>query len=95
MRTKSSATGARVDLREIYDFTPTITQDIYHDVQALTSNRLSSFKLKDCLTYPFRGMLLCASCKQNMVVAASAGYKKYLCVRCDNKYCTRKKNLYG
>jgi DNA invertase Pin-like site-specific DNA recombinase len=88
----SKTTGATVDLREIYDFTPAITQEFYNDVQTLTANKKSPFKLKTRLTFnPFRQLLICAFCKQFMYVAPSSGYKKYLYARCDNKDCIREK----
>jgi site-specific DNA recombinase len=86
----SKATGATVDLREIYDFTPTITQDLYNEIQA--SSRKSTFRLKDRLTYyPFRGLLSCSFCSHRMLVAASTGHKKYLYARCAESTCKRKK----
>ena len=83
-----------VDLREIYNFQPATTEDIYNQVQELSVRRLKSFNTKRRMAfYPLKAMVRCSFCGHNMVVGPSTGSKgkRYLNYRCDNKLCTRKK----
>lgn len=83
-----------VDLRDIYDFQPATTEDIYNDVQQLSQRRLKPFNTKKRANfYPFKAMIICSFCSHNMVVgpSTSAHGNKYLNYRCDNKNCMRKK----
>lgn len=88
----SKKTGNIIDLREVYDFIPTTTEEDYNEVQRLSRGRKLPLNVKRRFTfYPFKMMIKCAFCNGNMVVAPSTGHKKYLYARCDTKDCTRKK----
>src|SRR3989344_6068602 len=80
-----------VDLREIYNFEPATTEDIYNQVQELSVRRLKPFNTKRRLAfYPLKAMVRCYFCGHNMVVGPSTGNtKRYLYYRCNNKFCTR------
>src|SRR5581483_2136043 len=83
-----------VDLRELYDFQPAISEDEYLRIQDLSKYRTSPLNSKKRLTfYPFKAMVKCAFCNRNMLVAPSTSKtaKRYLYLRCDTKDCTRKK----
>ncbi len=80
-----------VDLREIYDFVPAVSEEDYNHVQQLSNRRFAPSKRKRATFYPLRGMVHCAHCNGIMYPAPSTGHKRYLYYRCDNKACTRKK----
>lgn len=80
-----------VDLREMYDFEPAITEDEYNQVQQLTRRRQTPYNLRrNVIPYPFRGIIRCEYCKHNMVIGPSSGHtKRYLYARCDYEDCIR------
>lgn len=83
-----------VDLREIYDFEPATTEEIYNEVQQLSHRRQTPLQTKKRVTYyPLKMMVQCAFCGHNMVVGASTSEhgKKYLFYRCDDKVCRKEK----
>ncbi len=85
-------TGQKVDLRDIYNFQPAITEEIYDKVQSLSYRRIKPTKPHKTAFYPLRMLLRCSFCGGNMYVAPSTGgFKPYLYARCDNKPCNRKK----
>ncbi len=84
--------GSQADLREIYDFSPAITEQDYLEVQALSGRRVNPYKSKRHTYLPLRMMVNCQSCGMHMYAGVSKGHtKKYLFYRCGNKFCKRKK----
>src|SRR3989344_3658012 len=85
-------TNDSVDLRDLYDFEPAITEEIYIQVQELSNRRTKPYKTKWHTFLPLKTMIICALCGHNMYPGASKGNsRRYLFYRCDNKYCKRKK----
>lgn len=84
--------GQPVDLRDIYNFEPATSEEVYNDIQQRAHRRRTPLHTSRGAFYPLRGMVLCAICDSTMVVAPSKGStSRYLYYRCDNKLCTRKK----
>lgn len=83
--------GQELDLRKLYDFQPTVTEEDYNFVQSLTYKTKPPRKLARLAFYPLRRMVLCAFCGKECVVGPSPGRKgtRYLYYRCDNKKCIR------
>lgn len=88
-----------VDLREIYNFQPTITEEEYIEVQRLLKSRKLPYKQKkQAAYYPLKMMIVCSFCNNHMYAGASKSSTgdKYLYYRCDTDYCTRtKKSIRG
>jgi site-specific DNA recombinase len=83
-----------VDLRDVYDFQPAVTEDEYNEVQRLSRALISPVVTNRRKTfYPLRGMVKCSICGRNMSPGASKSHKgtRYLYYRCVNPNCTRKK----
>ncbi|HLG90816.1 MAG TPA: recombinase family protein [Candidatus Saccharimonadales bacterium] len=84
-----------VDLREIYDFQPMISEETFNHIQALGYARTRDRQEKKRATfYPLRAFVYCAVCnssKHLQVGKNKTGSGKYvLSYRCDNPACTRK-----
>ncbi len=80
----------KVDLRELYGFTPAVSEDDYWAVQQLSYHRMKPSKPHTNAFYPLRMMVLCSFCNQPMRVGPSSGHsKKYLYYRCDTEGCAR------
>jgi len=86
-------TGEKNDLRDIYDFKPAITEDVYNKVQQLSNRRVKPNKPHRAVFYPLKTMLQCSFCGGNMYIGPSTSKtgQRYLNARCDNKFCDRKK----
>lgn len=86
--------GDEVDLRNIYTFKPTTTEEMYNKVQTMRNeNSRRQLQLKKRANfYPLRGMVICDECNKRMVVGPSTSRsgKRILYFRCDNKECSRK-----
>jgi site-specific DNA recombinase len=81
-----------VNLIELYDFQPIISEDHYIQVQQLTGRRIKPYKQKNFTFLPLKSMVICSICSHYMYPGASKGNnKRYLFYRCDNKYCNRQK----
>lgn len=81
----------QIDLREIYNFVPAVSEEHYNEVQALSRTRVTRMTKKRGTFYPLKGMVVCGVCHHKMYPAASKGRdRRYLYYRCDNKVCTRK-----
>lgn len=89
--------GQTTDLRLIYDFVPTISEETYNNVQQISySKSKGMYKLKKRATFmPLRQFVVCDYCKHLMYVGASKGRGdnslRKLNYRCDNKECPRDK----
>lgn len=82
----------KVDLQQMYDFEPAITEDIYNKVQQLSYRRIKPNKPHNSAFYPLKTMVVCSFCSNNMYIGPSSGTtRRYLNARCDNKSCRRKK----
>jgi site-specific DNA recombinase len=82
----------QIDLREIYDFEPMITEGEYLAVQALTNRRIKPLNTNRKTFYPFKTFVHCAYCDGNMTVGPSSGSsRRYLYFRCETPGCERKK----
>lgn len=83
----------QVDLRELYDFQPMITESEYNQVQTLSIQRLTPYTTNRRSTfYPFKTMVICKYCGGYMYAGASSGNtNKYLYYRCGHEGCKRKK----
>jgi len=83
----------QVDLRELYDFEPAVSEDDWNHIQSLSYRRIKPSKPHKLAFYPLRLMVLCSFCGMTMRVGASKSRmgKRLLYYRCDNKNCTRKK----
>lgn len=83
----------QVDLRELYNFEPAVSEDDWNHIQSLSYRRIKPSKPHKLAFYPLRLMVLCSLCGMTMRVGASKSRmgKRLLYYRCDNKTCTRKK----
>ena len=83
----------QVDLRDIYDFEPVVSEEDYNIVQSLSYRRMKPSKPHKLAFYPLRLMVLCSSCGSSMRVGPSTSHtgRKFLYYRCDNKVCSRQK----
>jgi DNA invertase Pin-like site-specific DNA recombinase len=83
-----------IDLREVYDFQPAVSEDDYNEVQRLGRATISPLVRNRRMTfYPLRGMVKCAYCGHNMAAGASKSQhgSRYLYYRCTTTDCPRKK----
>ena len=93
--------GKLVDLREIYDFQPAVSEDDWNAVQQLSNRRLKPTEKTRSIFMPLRHVVVCHYCHKNMVVGAPKGRtKRYLTYRCDYSDCPRiaqglKRNIRG
>lgn len=80
-----------VDLREVYQFTPAVSEKDFFAIQEFSYSwrKNKSQKEKNYAFYPLKGMVKCSFCNGNMYVAPSTGYKRYLYARCDTEGCSR------
>lgn len=84
----NKTTGERVDLREIYNFHPAITEETYNSVQQLDYRKIHPNKDNKTAFYPLKMMIICSFCGSNRYVGPSTGrYERYLNARCGNKFC--------
>lgn len=88
--------GKEVDLRTMFDFMPTVSEDDFFLVQEMTQRHTTFLKRQARAFYPFKGILRCAFCGSGMRIAPSlSGTKsrerRILYCRCDNELCTREK----
>lgn len=83
----------QVDLRDLYDFEPAVSEDDFNHIQSLSYRRIKPSKSHALTFYPLRLMVHCLFCGMTMRVGASKSRmgKRLLYYRCDNKSCTRKK----
>lgn len=84
--------GEQINLTEKYEFVPATTDDVFFYIQKISKSRLPSFN-KRLTFFPLKGIVKCAICHKNCVVAPSKGHlgTRYLYYRCDNPFCLRKK----
>lgn len=82
----------QVDLNNSGTYKPVVTKEEYLKVQSISRNRLHPVATRKNF-YPFRILVKCSYCNENMVVApsTSASGKRYLNFRCDTDGCKRKK----
>lgn len=82
-----------VDLRNIYNFEPAVSEEGYWEVQSLSNRRIRPYKPHRTAFYPLKAMVLCNYCNRNMYIAPSTGSSgiRYLNARCDTKGCSRTK----
>ncbi len=80
-------TGKNIDLIEVYDFVPMITEEDYLIVQTFCKTELQVPKKHK---YPFKGLLVCFNCEKNLTAGAPKGRKgdKYLRYWCSSKECS-------
>lgn len=86
--------GQSVDLRQIYNFEPAVSEEDYNLVQQLNHRwRFKPTKAHGTTFYPLRLMVLCSFCNHSMRVGPSRSSKgkQYLYFRCDNNECLRQK----
>lgn len=80
-----------VDLREIYNFQPAISEELYTKIQTLSYRKIFTAKKQQTAFYPLKKMITCAYCGSNMYVGPSRGNtKSYLMARCNGQSCKRK-----
>ncbi len=88
-------TKQEVDLRQIYDFEPAVSEADYFAIQEFDYRKMRPSKNHKTAFYPLRGIVQCSFCGSTMVVApstsGSTNKKRYLYIRCDNEFCERKK----
>lgn len=81
-----------VDLRELYDFQPAVTEADYNIIQSFSYRKIKASSPHRDVFYPLRRMVICSFCGMPCRVGKSAGKTiKYLYYRCDNKECKREK----
>lgn len=81
-----------VDLRELYDFQPAVTEADYNTIQSFSYHKIKASSPHRDVFYPLRKMVVCSFCGKTCRVGKSAGKTtKYLYYRCDNKDCKREK----
>lgn len=86
-----------VDLCQVSNFSPMITQELYDQVQAASQERSRVLPTlggkKRATFYPLRALVLCDVCKSDRPIVVgknkSSSGKYYLTYRCDNKLCNR------
>ncbi len=88
--------GAKqIDLREVYDFKQTVTEEDYNFIQQMYYSKIRPYRTRRLSFYPLKQMIKCSFCGGSMYIApstsGSAKKQRYLNARCDNKFCTRKK----
>ena len=82
--------GRDIDLRDIYNFQPMITEDTYNQVQKLSYRKIFREKKTSSSFYPLKRLVVCFYCKNNMYIGPSTGRKeRYLNARCGNQACER------
>lgn len=81
----------QVDLRDIYDFEPAVSEEDYNIVQSLSYRRMKPSKPHKLAFYPLRLMVMCSYCGSSMRVGPSTSHmgKRLLYYRCDNETCVR------
>lgn len=81
----------KVDLRELYDFSPTTSEEMYNKIQQFSYRRIKQKKSKSQAFYPLKQMVFCHYCDSNMYGSPSTGKteKRYFYFRCDNALCKR------
>ena len=83
--------GQSIDLRDIYDFEPAITEDIYNKVQQLSYRRIKPNKGQSSAYYPLKTLVTCSYCGNNMYIGPTTGHtKRYLMARCGTSECSFK-----
>lgn len=84
--------GEAVDLRELYDFQETVSEDNYNIIQRMFNHRSVPHQIKRKTFYPFKMMIICSFCHLPMRTGQSRGNtKRYLFFRCDTPNCPREK----
>lgn len=85
-------TNQNVDLREIYDFEPAVSEEDYWVVQSLTQRRIAPNKPHRAVFYPLKTMVICNFCNHNMYIGPVSGRtQRYLTARCGTEGCQRVK----
>lgn len=80
----------QIELKEVYDFEPMITEEEYLAVQALNNHRIKPLNSHRATFYPFKTFVRCSFCDSNMTVGPSSGSsRRYLYFRCDSESCVR------
>ncbi len=83
--------GKKVDLRELYDFKPVVSEDAFNMIQAMTQGRSkTTFKNTRKVFYPLRGLVVCGSCG-NVMTPYSPSNRRVMYYRCTKKECQAKK----
>ncbi len=81
-----------VDLRELYDFQPAVTEADYNTIQSFSYRKIKGSTPHRLVFYPLRKMVICSFCSMSCRVGKSAGKSaSYLYYRCDNPDCKRVK----
>lgn len=86
--------GQSVDLRQLYEFIPAVSEEAYFDIQFASRKLAKPYQSKNKTFYPFRKMISCSHCGNHMYIGPSlSGNKKNLLLyaRCDTEGCERKK----
>ena len=78
-----------IDLRDIYDFTPVVSEEDFHDIQKHRKNYRREVVKHG---FPFRGLVLCNQCECPRTAGASKGAKgdRFLYYRCTSEGCPEK-----
>lgn len=82
--------GQRIDLREIYDFVPMISEEEYFHVQRINLRGRKRIKENVRHEFPLRGLIFCGACENTCHAGASRSRtgQRYLYYRCNTKNCT-------
>ena len=81
-----------VDLRQIYDFEPSVNEEDFFEIQKMYRTKLPIVSRRRKTFYPLQKMLICDFCQNMMYIAPSTGRtKRYLYANCQNKECKRPK----
>ncbi|QQG47816.1 MAG: recombinase family protein [Candidatus Woesebacteria bacterium] len=81
-----------VDLRELYDFQPAVSEEDYNIIQGYSYRKIKASTPHRLVFYPLRKMIVCSFCGKPCRVGKSSGrLTTYLYYRCDNAECVRKK----
>ncbi|MEK7524233.1 MAG: recombinase family protein [Patescibacteria group bacterium] len=85
--------GEKINLCELYDFVPMVSEQEYFEVQRLNSRGRERVRENMKHVYPLRGHIFCSACETlcNPGASRSRNNERYLYYRCNNKQC----RLYG
>jgi hypothetical protein len=81
--------GKQIDLREIFDFEPQVSEDTFNKIQYESGHKPQPYKSKG-LFLPLKGLIFCHYCQHQMYAGTSQSgsiKKKNLNYSCRNKYC--------
>lgn len=80
--------GKDVDLREIYDFKPVVSEEVFNKIQYMGRTQKQPYKVKRAFL-PLKNMIFCDYCDYQLYAGTSTSHtgKRYLNYSCKQKLC--------